>query len=98
MRVNKLSWIKDIVILCVLILAGSIALLNEIDHHFEREEIYSEVRGFMERGNRYTPEMERESIIAQCELCNANRVILGNDPIDCQKFADSIVKREWEHE
>jgi hypothetical protein len=89
---------KDVIILLILVVASIVGLLNEVDKHFDRNEFYSEVRGFMERGNRYTPEMERESIIAQCELCNANRVILGNDPIDCQKFADSIVKREWRHE
>jgi hypothetical protein len=96
MGVNKLSWIKDAAILLILIAASIVALLNEVDKHFKREEFYGEVRHFMDKGNRYTPEMERDSIIDQCEHLNQSRVILGQDPINCEEHANDLVQREWQ--
>ena len=98
MGVNKLSWAKDIIILLILVIASTVGLLNEVDKHFKRDEFYTEVRKFMDKGNRYTPEMERESIIDHCKHLNQSRVILGQEPIDCEAHADELVSREWKHE
>ena len=98
MGVNKLSWFKDMIILLVLVTAAALSMVNEIYKAGDRDEFYSEVRRFMDKGNRYTPEMERQSIIDHCEHLNSSRVILGQPLIDCEKHADELVKREWKSE